>query len=209
MTRAVSNSVQMMYDNADGRRDAFMNFWSKAATAFKDQGDYVLAYELVNEPWVGDGFEHPELLVPGVADKKNLEPFYKLLNDAIRAVDDETILFYEPATGGNIQVGALCEQVPVIRRSCSLTAFLTRSEMKRREDRLGQATDSKRRAARLARLVSSQPPLFTHVCGSRSPLAASLRTLLRADSRRGRGGLRLTTAMRSRTTCIAPCCRRT
>ena len=101
-TRALSSSVQMMYDNSDGRQDAFKEFWRRAAAAFKEE-EFVLAYELVNEPWVGDVFRHPSLLVPSVADKKTLAPFYDAIAESIREVDPDTIIFYEPSTGGNIQ----------------------------------------------------------------------------------------------------------
>jgi endoglycosylceramidase len=101
-TQAISNAVQLYYNNADGRLDKFVDFWKRTAKAFKDE-PYVLAYELVNEPWVGDTFADPTLIVPSVADKKNLAPFYDRLADGIRSVDPDTIIFYEPSTGGNIQ----------------------------------------------------------------------------------------------------------
>lgn len=101
MTQALSNAVQRLYDNDDGILDLFGRFWQRGARRFKDN-EWVLAYELVNEPWSGDVFGNPTLLVPGVADKKNLAGFYSHLHTAIREIDDETILFYEPSTGGNI-----------------------------------------------------------------------------------------------------------
>jgi len=102
MARALSNSCGMLYENTDGRMDHFAEFWRRAAAAFKEE-EFVLAYELVNEPWVGDTWKHPELIVPTVSDKKVLQPFYDTLAGAIREVDPETIIFYEPSTGGNIQ----------------------------------------------------------------------------------------------------------
>ena len=101
-TNALSSSTQLLYDNYDGRLDRFGEFWKRVATEFKDE-EFVLGYELINEPWVGDTFNKPSLLVPSRADKINLAPFYDKLNEAIRSVDDETLVFYEPATGGNIQ----------------------------------------------------------------------------------------------------------
>ena len=43
---------------------AWAAFWTRLATEFKDN-EYVLGYELINEPWAGDVFAHPELLIPG------------------------------------------------------------------------------------------------------------------------------------------------
>ena len=50
------------------------------------------SYELMNEPWAGDIWHDPELLVPGVADIRNLAPMYENLNKAIRAADDQVII---------------------------------------------------------------------------------------------------------------------
>ena len=58
--------------------------------------------ELPPRPWLGDVYADPTLLVPSRADKVLLAPFYEKLHAAIRAVDNETIIFFEPATGGNI-----------------------------------------------------------------------------------------------------------
>ena len=45
----------------------------------------VLGYEIMNEPWCGDVYEDPTLLVPGVADRRYLQPmcqiFFSFLPD--------------------------------------------------------------------------------------------------------------------------------
>ena len=38
------------------------------------------------------------MLLPGNAGYKLLEPFFNTASDAIRSVDDETIIFWEPVT---------------------------------------------------------------------------------------------------------------
>jgi endoglycosylceramidase len=63
------------------------------ATRFKSK-PYLLAYELINEPWVGDMYADPKLLLPGEADVKNLQGLYAALHKAIRKIDNETILMY-------------------------------------------------------------------------------------------------------------------
>ena len=60
--------------------------------------DNVLGYELINEPWAGDVYKHPDLLLPGRTEKQYLEPMYAHLHKAIREVDDEKIIFYEGLT---------------------------------------------------------------------------------------------------------------
>jgi len=69
-------------------------FWAETARRFKDN-PAVLAYELLNEPWIGDAIEHPGfLLSPGKADLAQLAPFYAQIHEAIRAHDNETIILY-------------------------------------------------------------------------------------------------------------------
>lgn len=60
----------------------------------------ILHLELINEPFAGDIIKNPLLLIPGVADRWNLQPFYDILNDAIRkdAGDKDHLVFFEPVT---------------------------------------------------------------------------------------------------------------
>ena len=53
-----------------------------------DNRNAVLGYELINEPYAGDVFAQPSLLVPGVADKEKLQPAYDSLAAAIRQVEN-------------------------------------------------------------------------------------------------------------------------
>ena len=41
--------------------------------------EHVLGYEIMNEPWCGDVYEDPTLLVPGVADRRYLQPMYEVV----------------------------------------------------------------------------------------------------------------------------------
>ncbi len=61
-----------LYDNVNGQRDAFANFWTKTATYFKDKP--ILGYEIINEPWCGDMYANPTLLLPGNASQANALP---------------------------------------------------------------------------------------------------------------------------------------
>ena len=69
------------------------------ANEFKDF-DYVLGYELINEPFAGDFYESFSILLPGLAGHLNLAPLYEKTAKAIREVDDQTLIFYEPVTWG-------------------------------------------------------------------------------------------------------------
>jgi endoglycosylceramidase len=91
-----STAFQALYDNVNDTRTSFANFWATVSSVFKDH-QHVLGYELINEPWVGNIWADPLLIEPGVADAKNLAPLYSILNDAIRKVDKEHIVFFEKA----------------------------------------------------------------------------------------------------------------
>ena len=64
-----------------------------------------MGYELINEPFPGDIYTNPLLLLPGVGDRKNLQPFYNRINQRIRQIDDNHIIFYEPITWDLTPVG--------------------------------------------------------------------------------------------------------
>jgi len=65
----------------------------------------VLGYELFNEPFPGDIYADILLMVPGVADYKNLQPAYFNLNAGIRQVDDLHIIFFEAVTWDDLGNG--------------------------------------------------------------------------------------------------------
>lgn len=77
-TAATATGYQAWYDSnatsPTGLRESFAAFWRKSASVFADMPS-VVGYELINEPFVGDLYRDPELLVPWVADRKNLQPF--------------------------------------------------------------------------------------------------------------------------------------
>ena len=57
---------ESFYQNEQGVQDAFLKFWEVVADRFKSN-PYVLGYELINEPWAGNVYRHPELLEPSKA----------------------------------------------------------------------------------------------------------------------------------------------
>lgn len=96
LSDAVGQAFQRLYTNTSGLITSLQAYWSLIASNFSTE-ESVLGYELINEPWPGAVYEHPTLLYPGVADKQNLFPLYKLLNAVIRNVDDQHIIFFEKA----------------------------------------------------------------------------------------------------------------
>ncbi|XP_064387797.1 endoglycoceramidase-like [Halichondria panicea] len=94
-TDAVGKTMQSLYDNEQQIQDHFGMFWERVAERFEGN-EYVLAYELLNEPWAGDVYRHPDQLEPHVADAKNLQPMYKKLHESIRKYDQKHIIMFEP-----------------------------------------------------------------------------------------------------------------
>ncbi|XP_066919762.1 endoglycoceramidase-like [Clytia hemisphaerica] len=101
---AAAKAFQSLYSNVDGLRDEWANFWRKTAEYFQKYPS-VVGYELINEPFCGDIYKNPLLLVPGIADKLNLEPAYDVLQKAIRQVDDQHAIFFEGVTWDFFDVG--------------------------------------------------------------------------------------------------------
>jgi endoglycosylceramidase len=90
-------AFQSLYDDAQGVQTEFVAYWKLLASAFADS-EWVLGYELINEPWAGDVVANPSLLVPSAAGSKNLNPMYLRLHTAIRQIDDKHMIFFEKAT---------------------------------------------------------------------------------------------------------------
>eukprot|EP01084_Bolivina_argentea_P073843 133969_1 len=90
-------SFQRLYDNYNGLRDSFTSYWQLLSNKFKNV-DGIVGFELMNEPWVGNMYENPLLMYPGVADKINLQPFYDKVAPVIHQVDNERIVFFESVT---------------------------------------------------------------------------------------------------------------
>lgn len=111
ITYAIGAAAQRLYDNDQDILNRFGLFWQLIADNVSKFPN-VLGYELLNEPWLGDvplsfdeinPMENPnwDLWFPKVSDKKNMVGMYKTLHQYIRKADNDTIIFFEPATGGN------------------------------------------------------------------------------------------------------------
>jgi len=96
-THEVSAMFQCLYENKANLWDDYAGFWKAVATRFVDSPN-VLGYELLNEPWLGDIYTYPNLLLPKQTEQKYLEPMYQHIHEAIREVDDRKIIFFEGVT---------------------------------------------------------------------------------------------------------------
>eukprot|EP00128_Syssomonas_multiformis_P014358 Colp12_sorted_trinity150504_noHs@8228 len=95
-TYDLNKVMDEIYNNVDGKADAFAAMWRQVAEIFKGT-EGLLGYELWNEPWPGDIYHDPLHIAGqwGYSEKKTLAPLYAKLNKAIREVDDDSMVFYE------------------------------------------------------------------------------------------------------------------
>lgn len=92
----ITQTFDDLYENKDGIAESFAEFWKMVASEFKDE-DNVIGYEIINEPFFGNFYNHfKELLYPGYTDLYKLQPLYDRVSEKIRLVDNETIIFFEP-----------------------------------------------------------------------------------------------------------------
>ena len=83
LTYAGASAYDRLYNNYDGLRDSFVEYWKVVARTFLPFKN-ILGYDLMNEPFAGNVFLNPLLLLPGYADAHRLESFYGFLSEGIR-----------------------------------------------------------------------------------------------------------------------------
>ena len=66
--QAISEHFQCLYNNTADATDRWADFWAFVASQFGDMPS-VIGYNYINEPWVGDFFSDPDLILPGRAGK--------------------------------------------------------------------------------------------------------------------------------------------
>ncbi len=93
LTYATSTAIGAAYDlNGIGSR--FVNYWGKVAAVFA-RNPNVLGYELMNEPFAGNIYADPTLLIPGVADREKLQPLYDAISAAVRETDITHLILFQ------------------------------------------------------------------------------------------------------------------
>jgi len=107
-TMAAADAYQALYTNVDGMLDAWAAAWTHVASRFNGHPG-VLGIELLNEPFAGDMYHHPLLMVPKPnphnADAVNLQPAYKVITEAVRKVNEEVLIFFAGVTWGDLGAG--------------------------------------------------------------------------------------------------------
>ncbi|MEZ5054840.1 MAG: cellulase family glycosylhydrolase [Chitinophagales bacterium] len=80
------------YTNHKDLQDHYILAWKYVAERFKNN-PYVIGYDLMNEPWGGDLIKS---FITGEFERVQLTAFYKRLIPALREVEPNKYLFFEP-----------------------------------------------------------------------------------------------------------------
>lgn len=81
------------YTNHKDLQDHYIGMWQFVAERFKSN-PRVIGYDLMNEPWAGDLVK---AFITGDFERNQLTAFYNRIIPAMREVDQEKYLFFEPA----------------------------------------------------------------------------------------------------------------
>lgn len=100
LSEASSQAYDDLYHNKSGMLHNFITFWEKSINLWENN-PYILGYELINEPFPGNFFKDPLIMIPSIAGKKNLQPFYDKVRLQLGNINNK-LLFYEPITWGMI-----------------------------------------------------------------------------------------------------------
>ena len=111
LTDASGKAFQIVYDGPQTAASSSSSppplsymidrYWTTVAKRFKGHPG-VLAYELLNEPWLGDYVKDPSIfLEAGAAEKKTVGPFMQRMHARVRDEDPDTPTLFSPAEINN------------------------------------------------------------------------------------------------------------
>lgn len=98
---APMQAYQDLYDNTGGMLDDLVRFWEHSAKAWLGHPG-IIGFEIMNEPFAGNAYADPTILLPGEAGRRNLQRMNDAVAAAVRISDPDRILFFEPVTWGMI-----------------------------------------------------------------------------------------------------------
>jgi endoglycosylceramidase len=96
---AVKQSFQSFWDNEEGIRDHFILAWQEVAKRFADN-PMVVGYDIINEPYIGNW----EVMQIPQFEAEVLTPFYAIVAQGIREVDENHIIFVEPTASKGLGI---------------------------------------------------------------------------------------------------------
>ena len=89
-----SSAYKQFYLNKANIQDKFVEFWKVVVKRFKGN-KYIIGYDFWNEPSPGGFLEDFKNIIPGRADQYSILPVYKKLEEALREIDPNYILYFE------------------------------------------------------------------------------------------------------------------
>jgi len=92
----MASAYEHLWENKNGLQDKFAAFWKVVATKFNGNSN-VIGYDIVDEPWVANLFKDASLTAWAKFDREKLQPMYEKVTAAIREVDEDHIVFFQPA----------------------------------------------------------------------------------------------------------------
>lgn len=95
------------YNNGNGVQDRFADMWAAISQVVIQNNPAVIGSEILNEPWFGDLYSDPALLLGGVADRKNLVPLYARVAKRLRELVPEVPVMMSAITGGSLVDGTI------------------------------------------------------------------------------------------------------
>lgn len=85
------------FTNKNGMADKFAKMWVNVVSFFKAE-ENVIGYDLINQPSGANGRKNPyDFFGPSVNNNKYLIPFYAKISKAIREVDQQKLIFFQPS----------------------------------------------------------------------------------------------------------------
>jgi len=64
-----------LFNNVQNMNDKFVSFWDQTSARFA-KNPYVVGFDPLNEPFPANNVKDPTLQIPGVMDRKHLQPTY-------------------------------------------------------------------------------------------------------------------------------------
>jgi len=93
LSDVVGKAWQQLYTPNSKINIELHKYWEILANALKDMPE-VIAYELMNEPYVGDIYSNPKTLWFGYSEKNLLTPLYDSLTQTIRKIDSRHVIMF-------------------------------------------------------------------------------------------------------------------
>lgn len=94
-TKEALTAFDALFTNKQGLLDKFVDYWDHTSAHFA-KNKYVVGYDPFNEPLAGNALQDLTLEVPGIADRKLLDPMYSRAYEKYISHDDKAIMWFEP-----------------------------------------------------------------------------------------------------------------